>query len=64
MLSKVSNLTILGKSDNLHGDSLGIGGCWILINVRFVDQLISGWWNSENHDFRVLRVPGGMIYLI
>ena len=27
-MSEVSKLTILGKSDNLHGDSLGIGRCW------------------------------------
>ena len=61
---KVINLMILAFPDNLHGDSLGTGGCSILINLMVVVQLISGWWNSENHDFHVLRVSWEMMYLI
>ena len=39
---KVSKLTILGKSDNLHGDSLGFGGCPFWVKLRVVGQLIPG----------------------
>ena len=62
--SKVSKLTILGKSDNLHGNSLGFGGCWIWVKLRVVGQLISGCQSAEIGYFVILGTFEEMVYLI
>ena len=40
--AKVSKVAILGKSDNLHGDSLGFASYSIWVNLGCVEQLIPG----------------------
>ena len=46
-ISKVSKLTILRKSDNLHGDSLGFDDCQFWVKLRVVGQLIPGWYFNK-----------------
>ena len=54
---KVSILAILGKSDKLHGDSLGFEGCEIWVKLRVVGQLIPG---CDSVKIRYLIIWGQM----
>ena len=57
----MSKLTILVKSDNFGGDSLGFEDVGFCVKLRVVGQLISG---CESSDLVVLLNFGWVVWMI